>query len=109
MIYPAGTGHNKLRPPCDRSLWPLKNGTPRRIGVLVAFATGRGIANRTAGALGCSATCPYSAFHASLRFDAGLCSRRARLRSIDLLVAAARRPALHIAPALHAATDLGVG
>jgi hypothetical protein len=82
--------------------------TCRRVGVLVAFTPGRGIANRTAGALRRSATGPYGAFHASLRVDAGLCSRRARLR-IEFLVAAARRPALHIAPALRAAADLGVG
>jgi hypothetical protein len=39
---------------------------------------------------------------------AGLFSGRARLR-IKFLVAAARRPALHIAPALRTAADLGVG
>jgi hypothetical protein len=39
---------------------------------------------------------------------ASLFSGRARLR-IEFLVAAARRPALHIAPALRTAADLGVG
>src|ERR1700687_3701139 len=87
----------------------FENGTCRRIGVLVAFTAGRGIANRTGGALSRAATGPYSAFRAGLRVDAGLCSRRARLR-IELLVAAPRRPALHIVgPALRTAADLGVG
>ena len=76
--------------------------------MLVAFAPGRGIANRTGGALGRSATGPYSAFRAGISIDAGLFSGRARLR-IKLLVAAARRPALHIAPALRTAADVGVG
>src|ERR1700738_2099143 len=86
----------------------FEKGTCRRIGVLVAFASGCGIANRTAGALMRAAAGPYSAFHAGLRVDAGLCSGRARLR-IELLVAAARDPALHITLALCAATDLSVG
>src|SRR6266850_4560972 len=75
---------------------------------LVAFGPGRGIANRTGGALRRSATGPYSTFRAGLRAGAGLFSGRARLR-IKFLVAATRRPALHIAPALRAAADLGVG
>src|SRR6266850_3591752 len=75
---------------------------------LVAFGPGRGIANRTGGALRRSATGPYSTFRAGLRVGAGLFSGRTRLR-IKFLVAAARRPALHIAPALRAAADLGVG
>src|ERR1700738_2518625 len=87
----------------------FEKGTCRRIGVLVAFASSCGIANRsTAGALRRAAARPYSAFHAGLRADAGLCSGHARLR-IDLLVAAARHPALHVALALCAAPDLGVG
>src|SRR5260370_14366818 len=102
----------------------LERGNPskdrRPDSVLIAFARGRGIASRTGAALGCSAAAPYRAFRAGLRVDASLCSGRARLR-IELLVAAARRPALHIAvaaarlPALHIAlalppaADLGVG
>ena len=76
--------------------------------MLVAFAAGCGIASRTGGALRRSATGSDSAFRAGLRVGAGLFSGRARLR-IKLLVAAARRPALHIAPALRTAADVGVG
>src|ERR1700687_139373 len=87
----------------------FERGTLSRIGGLVAFAPGCGIANRTGAALGRCAAAPYRAFHAGLRV--GLCSGGARLR-IELFVAAARRaalhPALHVAPALRATADLSV-
>ena len=69
--------------------------------------TAAGIASRAGAALGRCAACSHRAFRAGLGVDARLCPGCARLR-IEVLLAAARHSALHIAPVLYAAADLGV-
>src|SRR4051812_8986749 len=98
--------HSKIRPRRGRSILFWEG--IRRGMHLVALAPGGGIAGGTAAVPGRAAAGADRTFCLRLRAGAGLLACGAALR-IELLVAAARRTALHIAAALCAAADICVG